>query len=145
MSKQEIKDEHKQTEGDPHVKSRIRAIQRDAARKRMMTKVPEADVVITNPTHIAVALTYNMGAMDAPEVVAKGAGVIAQRIKDLAREHEVPVVEDKPLAQALFRAVEVGQAIPQDMYEAVATILAHVYRQKNKAKDFLKRQRGSRG
>ncbi len=144
MTKQEIKDEHKQTEGDPQVKSRIRSIQRDAVRKRMMAKVPEADVVITNPTHVAVALTYNMGDMDAPELVAKGAGLIAQRIKEVAREHDVPVVEDKPLARALYRAVEVGQAIPQDMYEAVATILAHVYRKKNRAQEFLNRQQETR-
>jgi flagellar biosynthetic protein FlhB len=140
MSKQEIKEEHKQTEGDPHVRARIRSIQRDQARKRMMAEVPEADVVITNPTHLAVALTYKMGSMDAPEVVAKGAGKIAERIKEVAREHEVPVIEDKPLAQALFKAVEVGQSIPADLYEAVATILAHVYRMKNKAKDFLRKQ-----
>jgi flagellar biosynthetic protein FlhB len=144
MSKQEVKEEHKQTEGDPHVKSRIRSIQRDQARKRMMAEVPEADVVITNPTHVAVALTYKMGSMDAPQVVAKGAGKIAARIKEIAREFEVPVIEDKPLAQALFKLVEVGQSIPGDLYEAVATILAHVYRMKNKTQEFLKKQRGDK-
>jgi flagellar biosynthetic protein FlhB len=110
MSKQEIKEEHKQTEGDPQVKGRIRSMQREQARKRMMAEVPEADVVITNPTHLAVALTYKMGSMDAPQVVAKGANKIAERIKEIARENEVPVIEDKPLAQALFKAVEVGQS-----------------------------------
>ncbi len=137
MSKQEIKDEFKQTEGDPQVKSRIRSIQREQARKRMMSEVPEADVVLTNPTHLAVALAYKVGEMDAPTVVAKGANKVAERIKAIAREHDVPVIEDKPLAQALYKAVEVGQTIPADLYEAVATILAHVYRLKNKHRQVL--------
>ncbi len=131
MSKQEIKDEFKQTEGDPQVKGRIRQMQREAAHKRMMTKVPEADVVITNPTHLAVALVYKAGDMDAPQVLAKGQNKIAEKIKQIARENDVPIVEDKPLAQALYKAVEVGQYIPYEMFEAVATLLAHVYRQKN--------------
>lgn len=137
MSKQEIKDEHKQTEGDPQVKGRIRSLQREQARNRMMSDVPDADVVITNPTHLAVALSYKVGEMDAPTVVAKGANKIAEKIKAIAKEHNVPVIEDKPLAQALFKAVEVGQAIPADLFEAVATILAHVYRMKNKHREVL--------
>lgn len=139
MSKQEIKDEFKQTEGDPMVKSRIRSIQREQARNRMMASVPEADVVITNPTHLAVALSYKMDEMDAPEVVAKGAGKIAAKIKQTAREAGVPVIEDKPLAQVLYRTVEVGEAIPADLYETVATILAHVYRQNNRHREILNR------
>ncbi len=137
MSKQEIKDEHKQTEGDPQVKSRIRSIQREVARKRMMNEVPRADVVITNPTHLAVALRYRLQEMEAPTVVAKGAGKIAERIKAIAKEHDVPIIEDKPLAQVLYKQVEVGQMIPADMYETVATVLAHVYRKKNQHRQFL--------
>ena len=143
MSKQEIKDEFKQSEGDPHVKARIRSLQRDAARKRMMSSVPEADVVITNPTHLAVALAYRPGEMDAPHVVAKGANLVAEKIKKLAYEAGVPVIEDKPLAQALYKMAEVGQRIPFEMYEAVATILAHVYRQKNKHEEVLAATRRS--
>lgn len=130
MSKQEIKDEFKQTEGDPQVKARIRQLQRERAMKRMMAAVPQADVVITNPTHLAVAIMYKAGEMDAPEVVAKGQNKIAERIKELALEHDVPIVEDKPLAQALFKSAEVGQRIPYELFGAVAAILAHVYRQK---------------
>lgn len=137
MSKQEVKDEYKQSEGDPKVKSRIRSLQYEAARKRMMSSVPEADVVITNPTHLAIALKYDVGSMDAPEVVAKGAGNIAEKIKELAKEAGVPIVEDKPLARALFKLAEVGGSIPYDLYEAIATILAHVFRQKNKHRQFL--------
>ncbi|KMY68965.1 hypothetical protein AAU61_05250 [Desulfocarbo indianensis] len=143
MSKQEIKDEFKQTEGDPQVKSRIRSIQREQVKKRMMSQVPEADVVITNPTHLAVALSYKVGQMDAPTVVAKGANKVAEKIKELAREHNIPIIEDKPLAQALFKAVEVGQSIPGDLYEAVASILAHVYRMKNKHREVLAGTRAS--
>ncbi len=137
MSKQEVKDEMKQNEGDPQVKSRIRSVQREAARKRMMAQVPQADVVITNPTHFAVALAYKPGDMEAPTLLAKGMNRIAEKIKETARLNGVPIVEDKPLAQALYRQVEVGQAIPYEMYEAVATILAHVYRQKNQHQQVL--------
>jgi flagellar biosynthetic protein FlhB len=137
MSKQEVKDEMKQNEGDPQVKSRIRSIQRDSARKRMMASVPEADVVITNPTHYAVALSYQPGEMEAPKLLAKGMNRIAEKIKETARAHHIPIVEDKPLAQALYRQVEVGQSIPFEMYETVATVLAHVYRQKNQARQVL--------
>ncbi len=127
MTKQEVKEEHKQTEGDPMVKSRIRSIQREMAQKRMMAEVPEADVVITNPTRLAIALKYEAGKMDAPQVVAKGSGTIARRIREVARDNGVPVIENRPLAQSLFKMVEVGQAIPETLYKAVAQILAHVY------------------
>ena len=126
MTKQEVKDEYKHTEGDPMVKSRIRSIQREMARRRMMEEVPKADVVITNPTHLAVALRYDQNNMSAPRIVAKGANQIAERIKILAREHEIPVVEDKPLAQNLYK-LEIGEEIPTQFYQAVAEILAYVY------------------
>jgi len=132
MTKQEVKEEYKQTEGDPQVKSRIRSIQRELARKRMMQEVPEADVVITNPTELAIALKYEAGRMEAPMVVAKGAGVIAEKIRQIARKHSVPVIEDKPLAQSLYRLVEVGQIIPENLFQAVAEIFAHVYRLKRR-------------
>ena len=145
MSKQEIKDEYKQSEGDPQIKARIRALQRDASRKRMMGAVPEADVVITNPTHLAIALAYKPGEMEAPEVLAKGAGLVAQKIKEIAKEAGVPIVEDKPLAQALYKMAEVGQTIPFELYEAVATLLAHIYRQKNLQDEVLNATRAQRG
>jgi flagellar biosynthetic protein FlhB len=128
MTKQEVKDEFKQTEGDPKVKSRIRSIQLETARQRMMEAVPTADVVITNPTHIAVAIRFDASSMMAPQVVAKGAGHIAERIKLIAAEHSVPRVEDKPLARTLFKIVEIGDTIPVDLYKAVAEVLAYVYR-----------------
>ncbi len=128
MSKQEIKDEFKQREGDPMVKARIRSIQRQLASQRMMEAVPKADVVITNPTHLAVALRYESGEMEAPQVVAKGAGFLAEKIKQIAEAHEVPIVEDKPLAQALFH-LQIGQIIPVELYQAVAQVLAYVYQQ----------------
>lgn len=128
MTRQELKEELKREEGDPLVKARIRKLQREAAKKRMMQDVPTATVVLTNPTHLAVALRYEAGAMAAPRVVAKGAGFIAQRIAELARQHGVPVLERKPLAQALFKAVHVGQEIPAALYMVVAEVLAHVYR-----------------
>ncbi len=134
MTKQEVKEEYKQTEGDPHVRSRIRSIQREMARKRMMAEVPEADVVITNPTHLAVALKYESGQMEAPVVVAKGSGHVAEKIREIAREHGVPVIENKPLAQSLFKMVEIGKTIPESLYQAVAEVLAYVYRLKGKNK-----------
>ncbi|HOD35784.1 MAG TPA: flagellar biosynthesis protein FlhB [Syntrophales bacterium] len=132
MSKQEVKDEFKQTEGDPLVKARIKRIQREQARKRMMAKVPKADVVITNPVHLAVALEYDGGRMIAPRVVAKGAGVIAENIKEIALEHGVPVVENKPVAQLLYKIVNIDEFIPENLYRAVAEILAYVYSLKEK-------------
>jgi len=132
MTKREVQEEYKQSEGDPQVKSRIRSIQRDLARKRMMSEVPKADVVITNPTHIAVALLYQREKMAAPQVVAKGAGWIAEKIKETARAHGVPIVENKPLARVLHKTVELGQAVPSSLYQMVADLLAHVYRMKNR-------------
>ena len=133
MSRQEVKDEFKQTEGDPLVKGRIRRIQREAARKRMMANVPKADVVITNPTHLAVAIRYDPDKMYAPTVVAKGAGYVAEKIKEIAIASKVPVIENKPVAQLLYKTVDVDRAIPEDLYRAVAEILAYVYGTKEKA------------
>jgi len=129
MTKQEVKDENKQTEGDPKVKARIRSVQREMAMRRMMEAVPDATVVITNPTHLAIALKYEEG-MHAPSVVAKGAGFIAQNIKSLAAENNVPLVENKPLARAMYKSTEIGDFIPAELYRAVAEILAYVYRLK---------------
>ena len=134
MSIQDIKEELKQTEGNPQIKGRIRAIQREQSRKRMMQNVPKADVVITNPTHIAVALKYDTDTMDAPTVLAKGERLIAEAIKKLAYESGVPVVENKPLARALFKTVEIGMQIPGDLYKAVAEVLAYVYNLNGKSK-----------
>ncbi len=135
MTKQEIKDEHRDMEGDPLVRGRIRRIQREMARKRMMTEVPKADLVITNPTHYAIALSYKMESMEAPQVVAKGVGFLALKIKELAQQHRIPVVENKPLAQTLYKSAALGQFIPPHLYRAVAEILAYVY----KARDAWKR------
>ena len=132
MTKQEVKEEAKMTEGDPQVKGRIRSIQLQMARKRMMEEVPSADVVITNPTRLAIALRYDNLTMSAPVVVAKGAGVIAKRIREVAAEHSIPIVEDKPLAQALFKTVDIDDPIPENLFEAVAEVLAYVYSLKQK-------------
>ena len=126
MTKQEQKEEFKETEGDPQVKGRIRSMQQQMARKRMMAEVPKADVIITNPTHFSVAICYDRSAMDAPRIVAKGADHLAFRIREIAREHEVPIVENKPVARALYK-MEVGEEIPEDMFKAVAEVLAYVY------------------
>jgi flagellar biosynthesis protein FlhB len=131
MTKQEVKDEFREMEGDPMIKGRIRRLQREASKKRMMADVPTADVVITNPTHYAVALSYKMDSMEAPKVVAKGVGFLALKIKELAREHDVPMVENRPLAQTLYKSVEVGQTIPAELYRAVAEILAYIYKLRN--------------
>ncbi len=128
MSKQEIKEESKAQEGDPQIKARIRSIMREMARKRMMQDVPKATVVVTNPTHLAIALVYQREEMVAPQVVAKGAGYVAERIKAIAQEHAIPLVENKPLAQQLFKTVDIGEIIPEGLYKAVAEILAYVYR-----------------
>jgi flagellar biosynthetic protein FlhB len=130
MSKQEIRDEMKDTEGSPEVKARVRQIQRQMARQRMMAAVPDADVVITNPTHLAVAIKYDPAEMEAPTVLAKGERLIAQKIKKLAHELGIPIIEDKPLARALFKMCEVGDFIPDKLFRAVAEILAHIYRLK---------------
>ncbi|MFA3778472.1 flagellar biosynthesis protein FlhB [Yersinia sp. 1652 StPb PI] len=130
MTKQEIRDEFKDQEGDPHVKGRIRQQQRAMARRRMMADVPKADVIVTNPTHYAVALQYNEAKMSAPKVLAKGAGAVALRIRELGAEHRIPLLEAPPLARALFRHSEVGQHIPATLYAAVAEVLAWVYQLK---------------
>jgi flagellar biosynthetic protein FlhB len=127
MSKQEIKEEFKQTEGNPEIKSKIRQKQRQISMKRMLNDVPKADVVITNPTHFAVAIKYDANVSPAPKVVAKGQDYLAQRIKEVARENKVEIVENKPLARSLYESVEVGQEIPEEMYQTVAEILAFVY------------------
>jgi len=130
MTKQEVKDERKQIEGDPKVKGRIRRVQLELARRRMMEAVPEADVVITNPVHLALALKFDAAKMIAPTIVAKGSGYVAERIKEIARIHQVPIIENKPLAQALHKMVEIGEFIPVELYRAVAEVLAYVYRLK---------------
>ena len=132
MTKQEAKQEHKEREGDPQIKARIRSVQREIARRRMMSAVKKADVVITNPTHIAVAITYDKDNMLAPKVVAKGADFIAQKIKAIATEAGVPMVENVPLARTLFKSVKINQYVPRVLYQAVAEVLAYVYRLKNR-------------
>ena len=136
MTKQEVKDEFKMMEGDPQIKGRIRGIQRQIAYKRMMSDVPKASVVVTNPTHFAVALKYESGKMSAPKVVAKGADLIAFRIREIAKAHNVPIVEDKPLARALYSSTDVGDDIPEKLFQAVAQILAYILRLKNSKKKF---------
>ena len=128
MSKQDIKDEYKNSEGDPIIKSRIKQRQREMAMRRMMQEVPNADVVITNPTHYAIALKYKDGDMDAPIVVAKGVDFIAQKIKLIATENDIVMVENRPLARSLYDDVEIGGRIPEEFFKAIAEILAYVYR-----------------
>ena len=128
MSKQEIREEFKEIEGNPLIKSRVRRLQRDLLRRRMMSQVPTATAVIVNPTHYAVAIRYRPEQTAAPAVIAKGKNYLAQRIRKLAVEHQIPVVENPPLAQALYKSVEVGQEIPAHLYRAVAEILAYIYR-----------------
>ena len=134
MTKQEVKEEHKQTEGDPLVKSQIKGKQFEMARKRMLDEVPKADVVITNPTHFAVALKYEMGKSFAPKVVAKGQDYLAQKIKAIAKENNVPLYEDVQLARTLYKACEIGQEIPETLFKAVAQILAYIFKLKNDKK-----------
>ncbi len=133
MTKQEVKEEYKMTEGDPFIKGKIKEKQRQMAMSRMMQEVPSADVVITNPTHFAVALSYDGEQTDAPMVVAKGKDLIAMQIKKIANEHEVPIVENKPLARALYANIDVGETITPDLFEAVADVLAYVYKIKNRS------------
>lgn len=134
MTKQELKDEYKQTEGDPYIKGRLKQLRVERARKRMMQQVPKADVVITNPTHFAVALQYNPEEMDAPMVIAKGADNVALKIREVAKEHGVELYENKPLARTLFDTVDVDQPIPPDLYKAVAEIISFVFKKKGKLK-----------
>lgn len=132
MTKQEIKEEFKQQEGDPQVKGQIRQKMREASRRRMMQELPKADVVITNPTHYAVAIKYDPEVADAPIVIAKGEDYLAARIKEIARENQIEIVENKPLARMLYANVDIGQAVPPELYQAVAEVLAFVYRLQGK-------------
>ena len=132
MTKQEVKDEYKDQEGDPQVKAKQKQRMREASMRRMMSQLPEADVVITNPTHYAVAVKYDPEKYDAPYVLAKGEDYLAQKIKDVAREHEIEIVENKPLARMLYANVEIGGLIPPELYQAVAEVLAFVYHLKGK-------------
>ncbi len=134
MTKEEVKEEMKQAEGDPAVKGRIKGLQRQAAMHRMMADVPKADVVIVNPIHFAVAMRYDSTSMEAPTVVAKGARLVAERIVAMAKAHGIPIVEDPPLARALYKAVSIGRPIPIHLYKAVAEILAYVYQMSGKRK-----------
>lgn len=133
MSKQDIKDEYKKSEGDPLIKGKIREKQRRMAMQRMMQEIPKADVIITNPTHFAVAVRYDVNQMEAPTVIAKGQDYIALKIKEIAKEHNIITMENKPLARALFQQVEIGQSIPNDLFQAVAEVLAYVYKIKQRA------------
>ena len=132
MSKQEIKDEYKQMEGDPQVKARIKRVQMEMSKKRMMSDIPSADVVITNPTHFAVAIRYDTDKENAPKIIAKGVDHLALKIKELAREHGVQVVENPPLARELYKKCEIDEIIPETLYKAVAEVLAFVYKSSNK-------------
>ncbi len=132
MTLQEVKEEYRNTEGDPLIKSRIRSLQREMARRRMMEEVPQADVVITNPTHYAVAIKYDATTMSAPKVIAKGQRVIAQKIREIAEKNRIPLVENPPVARAIYAAVDVGDEVPEEFYTVIAEILAYVYKLKNK-------------
>ncbi len=133
MSRQDIKDEYKQSEGDPHVKGRLRMLRQERARKRMMADVPKADVIITNPTHYAIALRYNPQKMNAPVMIAKGVDAVALRIRAVATEHKIPIMENKPLARALHASMELDQEIPAEHFKAVAAIISYVFKQKGKS------------
>ena len=132
MTRQEVREELKQQEGDPQIRSRVRSLQREMSQRRMMDDVVQADVVVTNPTHIAVALRYDQGGMTAPQVVAKGQRLVAEKIKELARQAGVPLIENRPLARALFKAVRIGQEIPEELFKAVAEVLAFVFQLRRK-------------
>ncbi len=128
MALKEVRDEHKETEGDPMLKAKIRQIQMEQSRNRMMSDVPKADVIITNPTHIAIALSYKIGGTGAPKVLAKGRGKVAEKIREIARKNQIVIRENKPLARSLFKSVRIGDEIPEHLYEAVAVIMAEIYR-----------------
>ena len=134
MTRQEILDEVKQSEGDPFVRSRIRQLQRQMMMRRMMAKVPSADVIITNPTHLAIAIQYDAETMRAPKVLAKGSMNVANKIKEKALEHDIPIMENKPLARAIYSSVDIDEEIPPELYMAIAEILAHVYKMRKKKK-----------
>ncbi|MFL9923716.1 flagellar biosynthesis protein FlhB [Herbaspirillum lusitanum] len=127
MTREEVKQEHKEADGDPHIKAKIRAMQRSMARRRMMAEVPTADVVVTNPTHYAVALKYTEGSMSAPKVIAKGSDEVAAKIREIARENRIPILEAPPLARALHTHTEIGDEIPEALYTAVAEVLAYIF------------------
>ncbi len=138
MTKEEVKDERKNSEGNPQVKSRIRSIQYQMARNRMLSSVPEATVVVTNPTHIAVALKYDpQRSADAPKVIAKGKRKIAEKIKEVAGKSHIPIIENKPLARSLFETCEVGMEIPVIYYQAVAEIIAQIYQEGHQKPDMF--------
>jgi flagellar biosynthetic protein FlhB len=132
MSRQELKDEMRESEGDPLIKSRLRQLRMERARKRMMAEVPKADVVVTNPTHYAVALRYEQAEMAAPKVIAKGVDAVAQKIREIAAEHNIPVVENPPLARGLYASVEIDQEVPPEFYKAVAELIGYIYKLKRK-------------
>lgn len=131
MTKQEIKEEMKSRDGDPMVKARIRRVQKEIANRKMMTEIPKADVIITNPTHIAVVIKYSAN-LPAPQLIAKGADYMAEKIKEIAREHNIPIVENVPLARTIFKTMKVGQVIPRELFVAVAEVLSYIYRLKRK-------------
>ena len=134
MTKQEVKDEYKQTEGDPHVKSRLRQLRSEKARQRMMQSVPFADVVITNPTHYSIALKYETGEMEAPVCIAKGIDDVALRIREVAKENDIVLYENKPLARALYDTVDIDEMIPAEHFKAVAEVISYVFKLKGKLK-----------
>jgi flagellar biosynthetic protein FlhB len=131
MTKNEVKQEAKQTDGDPLIKSRIRSVQREMSRKRMMQDIPDADVIVTNPTHYAVALKYDAATMDSPKVIGKGVDLIALKIRELAAKHDIPIVEDRILARVLYSTIEIGSDVPPKLYQAVAKVLSYVYQLRN--------------
>lgn len=131
MTKQEVKEEHKSRDGDPLIKARIRKVQKEIATRKMMTEIPKGDVVITNPTHIAVVLKYS-DKLPAPQLIAKGADYMAEKIKEVARQHNIPIIENKPLARTIFKTLKIGQVIPRELFVAVAEVLSYVYRLRRK-------------
>ena len=143
MTKQEVKDEHKQAEGDPHVKGRLRSLRAERSRQRMMQAVPRADVVVTNPTHYAVALEYDSEKMGAPVMIAKGADLVAKRIRDLAKENGIPIVSNPPLARALY-AIDIGREVPEEQYKAVAEVIGYVLRLDGELRSARRRQEQER-
>jgi flagellar biosynthetic protein FlhB len=134
MTKQQVKEEHKEKDGNPEVKQKIRAVQKEMAENRMMSDVKKADVIVTNPTHLSIVIRYNNDVMVAPQVIGKGQDHLALRIREIAKEHDIPIVENVPLARALYKTVKVGEGVPRGLYKAVAEILAFVYKVKKKKK-----------